>query len=607
MNRFFVRTLAVAALLLSTALATSTADAIPVFANGQGISCQTCHTVYPAMTRYGMMVMMSNFQILDWHLQHQAFPLAMRVKIYSFLANKSQPAQTQLADTSVLGGGFIGKRVTWFAEQHIISSNVAGITEQTWVSYNGLFHGLNSLQIGKFHTPFPFMPAHVWTISNYLLAAQPVGQNIFVPNDAHWGAAFNGMSNEFMYNAAYIAGAQPLQGAFDFNRADSPRTLDLNLSYGGMSIPWTLGVVAMRGDSPVVRSIGNTYLHGDAFTREGIYYAYQNSRWHIQSMLYHGFDVSPDVGLNNVTLNGATLEIGRDFGWRNHVLVRYDIGASDTLNRQYILELGHNIAPNIKLLSELAMGPNMRPQIGFGIGMAGPWQEGKRLLWAAPVGARYVPASPTREHLQTSNDFTTLHGTRAVETLRTSAITPGTPASAAPSASDANAGAKLVAANGCIGCHGANFEGGIGPKLIGIEKRLTTAQITDFIVNPRAPMPNFGFTGKQVSDVVAYLSGLDGGSGATARPVVTWTGGSPSEHTQIHVTFSGVPPKVVTIEPRMEMGGMKMTARNVTLTQSTTDPHVFVGDITFSMSGPWTIILHYDGNTMDIPVNIGGQ
>ncbi len=76
-------------------------------------------------------------------------------------------------------------------------------------------------------------------------------------------------------------------------------------------------------------------------------------------------------------------------------------------------------------------------------------------------------------------------------------------------------------ANGCAGCHGANLTGGsVGPKLYGIEHQLSDAQISDFIIHPRPPMPNFGFSPQQVKDVVAYLSSLDGGTNASA-PVVT--------------------------------------------------------------------------------------
>lgn len=76
---------------------------------------------------------------------------------------------------------------------------------------------------------------------------------------------------------------------------------------------------------------------------------------------------------------------------------------------------------------------------------------------------------------------------------------------------DAGAGAKIVADHGCMSCHGAKFEGGIGPKLYGIEHRKSAAEITMAIKQPGAPMPDFKFTARQLADVVAYLSGLDGG------------------------------------------------------------------------------------------------
>ncbi|HVA34035.1 MAG TPA: hypothetical protein VNG31_07780, partial [Candidatus Baltobacteraceae bacterium] len=73
------------------------ADAVPPFANGQGVSCELCHTTFPGMTRYGMMVMMTNFQILNRHLQDQALPIGVRLYITSLLGNKSYAASTQVS------------------------------------------------------------------------------------------------------------------------------------------------------------------------------------------------------------------------------------------------------------------------------------------------------------------------------------------------------------------------------------------------------------------------------------------------------------------------------------------------------------------------------
>src|SRR6202171_2970892 len=83
------------------------AYAVPPLANGQGVSCQTCHTTFPGMTAYGMMTMMSNFQILDWKQQHEALPVALRLQIESFLSNKDQRGSTPVKTLSLFTAGFL--------------------------------------------------------------------------------------------------------------------------------------------------------------------------------------------------------------------------------------------------------------------------------------------------------------------------------------------------------------------------------------------------------------------------------------------------------------------------------------------------------------------
>lgn len=563
------------------------AQAVPVFANGQGVSCETCHTTFPGMTRYGMMVMMTNFQILRRHLQDQALPVSARLYIQGILSNRDHPGNVQVADLSLLSGGFLGRNFTWYAEQHVIDSGVIGQTEQSWISWNGLLHGTNSIQIGKYHTPFPFMPAHAWTMSTYLLAAQTTGQNDFNPDEARWGYAFNGMSNEFMYNLAWLTGSGPVQDALDFNHTKNPQALDVNLSYGGMSIPWSVGIVGIRGWSPLSDPATNQFLGTNAFSREGLYFGYQDNAWHYQTMYYHGFDANPDIGETNVPLNGYFFEVERDLNWKNHVALRYDVASSDTLNRQFVVDYSHNVLPNLALIGEFAGFPGSRPQIGFQIAYAGPYQYGKRYLsnlHVVPAGglSAQAPAVPAA----------------------VAAASPSPVPVQSSAAGDTNNGAKLVQANGCAGCHGANLMGGsIGPKLYGIEHQLSRDQIADFIVHPRPPMPNFGFTAGQVSDIVAYLSGLDGGANAT-QPVVTLSPNPPVDIATISVRFPGTPPKNVSVLPVMQMGTSTMQTRLVQL-QPSTDPHVFTGRVVFSMGGPWTLKLQYDGTTMDVPVTVG--
>jgi hypothetical protein len=182
------------------------------------------------------------------------------------------------------------------------------------------------------------------------------------------------------------------------------------------------------------------------------------------------------------------------------------------------------------------------------------------------------------------------------------ALTPGT----GNAAGDSNAGAKLVQAHGCEGCHGAGLKGGaIGPGLFGIEHKMSAHQIAAAIRNPRAPMPNFGFTNAQIDDIVAYLSDLDGGTNDTT-PVVTFNPNPPTDRATINVRFPGTPPKTVTVLPVMQMGSSTMQASAIRLTQSATDPHVFTGQIKFSMGGPWTVRVEYGDKSLNIPLTVNG-
>lgn len=556
------------------------AQAIPVFANGQGVSCETCHTTYPAMTQYGMMTMMTNFQNLDWKKQRDAFPLAVRTQIVSFLGSGDHPQQTTVNTFSLLGAGFLGKNFTWYGEQPMVDGGEPGVTEQLWVSWNGLLHGTNSIQVGKAHTWFPFMPAHGWTLADYLLATQDSGQNTFEPNDSRWGYTFNGMSNEFMYSLSYTTGVDPIQHAFDFSKLDGNRVLDFNLSYGGMTEPWMVGIVGIRGTAPLIDDATKAYVDSDLFTREGLYFSYQNSKWFFQTMYYHGYDNQPDVGAPGTPFNGAMVELTRNLTRSDFLLARYDVASSDTFNRQYIVDYAHNFVPNFKTTFEVGMSPGNHPSFGVALDWAGPWQLGTRF----------------------NNELRTVQ--------LQSAIASGSPApvpapSATAVAADPNAGAKLVQAGGCEGCHGAGLKGGgIGPALYGIERTMTLDQIVGFIQHPKPPMPNFGFTDRQTRDIATYLSQLDGGADSSA-PVVTFDPSTPTDVATITVRFPGTPPKDVSVLPVMQMGSSSMQTRLVHLTQSSSDPHTFSGRVVFSMGGPWTVRVQYDGKTMDVPLTVG--
>ena len=90
-------------------------------------------------------------------------------------------------------------------------------------------------------------------------------------------------------------------------------------------------------------------------------------------------------------------------------------------------------------------------------------------------------------------------------------------------AASAPDGPALFAAN-CAGCHGAQAQGGVGPKLAGLVKPWTVPQFSGAVLNGQSPtgralssmMPHFktaGFdglppTGAQLTSVLHYIQGL---------------------------------------------------------------------------------------------------
>lgn len=176
-------------------------------------------------------------------------------------------------------------------------------------------------------------------------------------------------------------------------------------------------------------------------------------------------------------------------------------------------------------------------------------------------------------------------------------------AAAPVGAADVNAGARLVQANGCAGCHGPTLRGRIGPSLVGIEHRRSGARISAAIANPTAPMPKFPFSTAQIADIVAYLASLDG-AGQAPVAALQFTSGKMAG--VLSVRFSGTSPTEVTALPVMQMGASTMKGAIVVLHPSA-NRRLWTGTVAFSMSGPWTVDVVYDGRHLTVPVDVPGS
>ncbi len=74
---------------------------------------------------------------------------------------------------------------------------------------------------------------------------------------------------------------------------------------------------------------------------------------------------------------------------------------------------------------------------------------------------------------------------------------------------DYEVSAEVIYKQTCIGCHGSNYEGGVGPSLYGAGLKYSEDEITDILVNGKGSMPQGLVSEEEVSSMVQFLIELE--------------------------------------------------------------------------------------------------
>ena len=478
---------ATALVLSAQLLRPQPAQAIPMFAKRTGASCGLCHTVFPGMTNYGMMVMMSNFSMLPYH-GAQGTGLSSFVLAGSYLSNPDgdpTPPKFFLDNLGLLNGGYIGPHFTYYLEQHIVDGGFIGGTDQFWVAYNELFSGSGSLQVGKFHTPFPFMPAHRITISPYETTSFTVGGNDFNEDDSHWGVTLGRMQGTMMYSISALGDNNLIgPGAFQLF-GNGNHGLDVNLMTMSDN-PFNFGVGLISGFAPPA-SAGAGF---DRFNRTALYAQYipaQNTLMKLQELGKLQIDSDPFVSVVATNYHGDFVEAQYDLAHGNWGVLRWDDQNGPSPVFGATLDFIHQLTLNSKITVE-GRALNSGTRFGLSLEWAGPWTH--RNVLAQPV----LGTMPGMAGMDMS-------GSAQLSAL-----------DVALSRGDAAAGQHLFQSHRCEACHGVGGSGGgIGPRLVGAAGSLRPGQFYDYIKHPRAPMPDFHLDDADIADLVAYVVSLTPG------------------------------------------------------------------------------------------------
>jgi mono/diheme cytochrome c family protein len=461
------------ALIWAGVAAPQPAEAIPVFANGQGVSCDQCHNAPPNLNAYGRYILATNFsKVLDAHAQIQEnLREPVSIEISANGSNTPNPLLTKVYAGLIdfLNGGYVGKDVTYYASVPVVENGYpAPAVDQLWGAYDGFSSGNGSLQVGKFATPI-FAPwlSQPLSLAGYALGAGPVGLNTVGIGDVRWGASYTQIGrNGLIGNVAYLTNTGPVERAYNTSINNTTagaegQSVVVSLQQMAIDSHFSGGIALMRGGFPLPSGASDT------FSRTTALVSYSTSpKYDVIAQALIGHDNNPNDGVSPPSgSNGFSLEsIYGPVPWL-HFNARFERTKDGlgTIQNNYIGDIAFSIKPNLILTLENVSSVGARPLMSYQLFYAGPWLQ---------RGASQVAVADA----------------------------------AAPAL---DAGKQLYATN-CAACHGAAGQGGVGPSLQGIAKRKSLATTVTFIETPTGSvMPKLypaTLSAAQVQQIAAYIT-----------------------------------------------------------------------------------------------------
>jgi mono/diheme cytochrome c family protein len=462
----YLRWVWLASLVWAIVAAPKAAESIPVFANGQGTSCDLCHSAPPNLNAYGRYILATNFaKGLDPHKQmSENLKDPVSLEVTGAGSNTPNPMLPKVYVDLVQGlaGGFFGQDVSYYASVPIVEGGFpANAIDQVWGAYNGFFSKTGSLQVGKFPTPV-FAPwlSQSLSLAGYTLAAMPVGLNSVGVGDNRWGTSYTQIGSKGLIgNVAYVTNTGSAERAFDgdIDSGGEGQSYVGSLQFMAPSSHFTGGIAAIGGTFPLPSGAKDNYNRA-----MGLLSYSTSPKYSLTAMALVGYDSNPNDGASTSSgSNGLSFEaIYTPVKWL-HLDARYERtnDGLGTIANNYVTDIAFSIMPNLIATVENVSAVGARPVMSYQLMWVGPW-----IRHSAPqVVAAANAASPD--------------------------------------------GRQIYAAN-CAACHGASGGGGVGPSLHGIAARKSLDQTVSFIESPAGLMPKLypaALSEAQVQAVAAYI------------------------------------------------------------------------------------------------------
>ena len=306
--------------------------AMPPFAQAYGMHCEVCHSIVPALNAFGRSVQRSGYATLDASTIHRADPLWIGVSPFYDTHNPAQPHQVQLGNLALHAVGFIGKDLTFHAQQWIWQADQPGGTDTLWLSYNNILHREGHLFVGKIEPPAPSPFSQWFDLAGFAAPSITVGEHAYQFSNNAWGTKLVYVHRWFTAEAGYLGPSGNLNTATDFATADTDKRFQWRVldSVGPKRMPESMNDMPMpksMGAKPMLGSEGYKPLEVGLYGGSGVFQASDGllDRYHAEAayaemdpqaglpgafvVYQRGYDSHPGAGLAATASQGFSAEL----------------------------------------------------------------------------------------------------------------------------------------------------------------------------------------------------------------------------------------------------------------------------------------------------------
>ncbi|TAM88164.1 hypothetical protein EPN42_09850 [bacterium] len=245
--------------LALTGIHAKPSQAMPPFAQAYGVSCDTCHTMVPALNAYGRYVQHTAYASLDPTVLKDTLPIWVGEQINGDSAGAGDPVNpthtVTVGNLALHAVGYIGRDWTYHFQQWLYQNDQSGGGLDTaWVTYNNLFHRDGHLFIGKIEAPGPSPFSQWFDLSGFATPEIAVGEHAWQLDGNRWGTKLGYFHKPFDLEAGWLAGSGDLVTGTDFDSNLSEKTFQWKAAYAPGDRPLEAGLYGSIGTFPLAEA-----------------------------------------------------------------------------------------------------------------------------------------------------------------------------------------------------------------------------------------------------------------------------------------------------------------------------------------------------------------